>query len=106
MSETRRTRSDLGKKRGPYNKKKELQQDFRKLRKQLEESRKKEPESGRPRYVRRAEAREASLPMDRTCPLCGCVKLLSRQWVLRGRRAVCLTCWRKHGQEGINTLLP
>jgi len=47
------------------------------------------------RSARRAAARDALLPADRKCPVCGIVKLKSRQWVV-GRHdlyeAVCKGC--------------
>lgn len=37
---------------------------------------------GRPRSVRRAEARKRLIPKDYTCPVCSTIVLNSRGWVL------------------------
>lgn len=49
---------------------------------------------GRPLKERRYEARERDLPLSRECPVCRCVKLRSRQWiVLALGSAICKSCY-------------
>jgi len=47
---------------------------------------------------RRMERRLQLIPKDKRCPVCGVVRLKSRQWVLKKHRdydAVCLACYRQ-----------
>jgi rubredoxin len=53
------------------------------------------PKGGLPRHERRRRTRERALPKDRVCPLCGLVKLASRQWVINEKGAFCKSCFMK-----------
>lgn len=48
----------------------------------------------RPKHIRRAEAREGLLPVDRVCPECKNIVLKSRQWVIKKQYTICLSCER------------
>lgn len=50
---------------------------------------------GRPRKIRREEARLAILPADRICPVCGELVLESRRWVDEPASIMCLKCYRR-----------
>jgi transcription elongation factor Elf1 len=70
------------------------------LRRTLQEAeiREKERREGRPRKERRIEQRKKLLPEDRVCPICGCVKINSKQWVCKKHYeflAVCKSCYMK-----------
>jgi len=52
---------------------------------------------GRPRHIRRLEARLAAIPEDGKCRVCGSIITVSRSWVI-GRHPkgpVCRSCWFK-----------
>jgi len=75
----------------------EFRKSVRDLKRTLQQARRKRQE-GRPRKERRKQARELLLPVDRRCPLCGCLKLNSRQWVCNKHKsyaAVCKSCFMK-----------
>ena len=50
--------------------------------------------AGCPRSEIQQEKRLSLLPKDRRCPVCGKIRLRSRQWVFK-YGVMCLSCYRK-----------
>ena len=95
-------RSDKGTKRASYDNstraRKKTLADIARAAQEVARKENQERKAGRPRAERRQENREADLPQDRRCPICGNLKLKSKQWVVGYHdlhHAICLSCKRR-----------
>ena len=104
-------RADKGKKRTSYSMSyRLLKKQFKDLKRTLEDIEREErrlisrEKKSMSRAERRHVARQLLLPPDRVCPLCGEVKIKSKQWVvLPSSGLMCLSCWRKVCARGTGT---
>jgi hypothetical protein len=109
----RKPRADKGVKRGKYvlkaraerSKMRDLSNTLRQVerleRKEIAKRAEKKRTShggGRPRAERRREIREKLLPESRICPICGEVRLKSKQWVTSNSVIMCKSCHIKENK--------